>query len=170
MRLAFKAIDYFLQNPSDLNLMALNKILTLGIPFNAPHGFKIKKIDEECVQIDLPNKKLNHNHLGGVHACAIATLGEFCAGLTILKHFGISEYRLIMSELNAKYSYQARKNLTGKCLQHFDHKQVAKDLAIEGKSSQTLSTTVYNSDGQEVAVVTTTWQIKKWDLVKTKPL
>src|SRR5690606_36258047 len=140
------AIDYFLQNPSQMNLMALNKVLTLGIPFNAPHGFKIKKIDAECVQIDLPHKKLNHNHLGGVHACAIATLGEFCAGLSILKHFGISEYRLIMSNLNAQYSYQARKNLTGKCVQHFDREQVRRDLEDSGKSSQTLTTTVYDCD------------------------
>ncbi|HLW58154.1 MAG TPA: DUF4442 domain-containing protein [Bacteriovoracaceae bacterium] len=170
MKLAYKAIDYFLQNPSDLNLVALNKILTLGIPFNAPHGFKIKRIDDECVQIDLPHKKLNQNHLGGVHACAIATLGEFCAGLSILKHFGISQYRLIMSELNAQYTYQARKHLTGKCIQHFDQEQVRKDLEAEGKSSQTLKTIIYDLDGQEVAVVTTTWQIKKWGLVRTKPL
>src|SRR5690606_2164622 len=168
MKIAFKAIDYLLQNPIELNLVALNKLLMIGIPFNAPHGFKISKINEEVVQIDLPNRKLNQNHLGGVHACALATLGEFCAGLSILKHFKISEYRLIMSELNAKYSYQAKKNIVGKCTQHFDKEQIQKDLNEHGVSNQTLETIIYDSDNQEVAVITTSWQIKNWNIVKTK--
>lgn len=168
MKVAFKAIDYLIENPTPLNLLALNKVFIVGIPFNAPHSFKIEKITDELVQISLPNKKLNQNHLGGVHACAIATLGEFCAGLGILKHFKIAEYRLIMSELNVTYSYQAKKNLIGKSDLHFDRQQIQKDLDDSGKSTQSLKTKVFDIDGQEVAVVTTTWQIKKWNLVRTK--
>ena len=75
MKFAFNLLDKLINKPTSLNLMALNKVLALGIPFNAPHGFKIKEINDDAVIITLPNRKLNHNHLGGIHACAMATVG-----------------------------------------------------------------------------------------------
>jgi hypothetical protein len=43
MKFAFNLIDKLLKSESKTSLMALNKVLTIGIPFNAPHGFKIKE-------------------------------------------------------------------------------------------------------------------------------
>jgi len=75
MKMAFNLIDKLIKNPTKMNLMALDKVLALGIPFNAPHGFKFKELSDDAIRITLPNRKLNHNHLGGVHACAMATVG-----------------------------------------------------------------------------------------------
>jgi acyl-coenzyme A thioesterase PaaI-like protein len=170
MKFAFKIIDKLLSNPTPTNLLLLNNTLTLGIPFNAPHGFKIKQLNADAVVISLPNKKLNHNHLGGVHACAMATVGEFCAGMSILSSFGSSKYRLILAELNVKYSYQGRTHLEGTCLpSQIDKDEVAKSLEKDGKYLQTLTTVIREQkSGKEVAQVTTTWQLKPWELVKTK--
>lgn len=170
MKLAYQMIDKLIANPTRINLMALNKVMTLGIPFNAPHGFRIRKLDQEAVVIGLPDKKLNHNHLGGIHACAIATVGEYCAGMSILSSFGISKYRLILAELNVKYTYQGRTDLEGTCLpEQIDRNAIEKGLESEGKFLQTLTTVVREKKtGKEVAVVTTTWQLKPWNLVKTK--
>lgn len=169
MKLAFPLIDRLIANPTRPNIMALNKILTLGIPFNAPHGFKIRQISPDAVVITAPNRKLNHNHLGGVHACAIATIGEFCAGVALLSSFGISRYRLILSELNVKYSYQGRSELEGVCSPHqVEKEKLAEALETEGKHYQTLKTIIRDKLGKEVAVVTTTWQLKAWEQVKTK--
>lgn len=99
MNIGYKLIDKLMANPTKLNLVALDKVLRLGIPFNAPHGFAIRNISPDEVKVSLPNRKLNHNHIGGIHACAMATVGEYCAGLSLLSRFGISKYRLIMSEL-----------------------------------------------------------------------
>jgi acyl-coenzyme A thioesterase PaaI-like protein len=169
MSLAFKWIDKLLENPSSLNLMALNKVLTVGIPFNAPHGFKIKKLDEDGVLITLPNRKLNHNHLGGIHACAMATVGEFCAGMSLLTSFGISRYRLILSELHVTYSYQGRVDLEGFCSpRQIDKEAIKTALDKDGKYLQSLKTIIRDKNGKEVAVVSTTWQLKVWEQVKTK--
>lgn len=169
MKLAFKLIDKLLANPTPVNVMALDKVLTLGIPFNAPHGFKIKEISPEAVVITLPNRKLNHNHLGAIHACAMATVGEFCAGMSILQSFGISKYRLIMSEMNVKYTYQGKTDLEGICSPLQINKDlVEQKLLEEGRITQTLETLIRDKNGKEIAVVTTTWQIKSWDQVKTK--
>jgi acyl-coenzyme A thioesterase PaaI-like protein len=169
MKIAFNFIDKLIANPTAVNLMALNKILTLGIPFNAPHGFKIKRLDEDGVIIALPNRKLNHNHLGGIHACAMATVGEFCAGMSLLSCFGISKYRLILSDLHVKYTYQGRSDLEGICSPHQINKEkVIQGLETEGKHFQELQTLIRDLNGKEVAIVTTTWQLKSWDQVKTK--
>lgn len=169
MKFAFNLIDKLIANPTTTNLMALNKVLAVGIPFNAPHGFKIKEINDDTVLISLPNRKLNHNHLGGVHACAMATVGEFCAGMSLLKSFGISQYRLILSDLHVKYTYQGRADLEGTCSpRQIDKAAVKKILDTEGKHLQTLVTEIKDKNGKEVAVVTTTWQLKAWDKVQTK--
>jgi acyl-coenzyme A thioesterase PaaI-like protein len=170
MKLAYQLIDKLIANPTKVNLIALDKVFAVGIPFNAPHGFKIKKVDNEAVVIMAPNRKLNHNHLGGVHACAIATVGEFCAGMSLLVSFGISKYRLILSELNVKYTYQGREDLEGTCLPaQIDREAVERALEADGKYFQTLKTLVRDKkSGKEVAEITTTWQLKPWSLVKTK--
>lgn len=169
MKLAFKLIDKLINNPTTLNLIALNKVLAVGIPFNAPHGFKIKEINDETVLITLPNRKLNHNHLGGIHACAMATVGEYCAGMALLKSFGISKYRLILSDLHVKYTYQGRSDLEGVCSpRQIDKGAIKQVLEAEGKHLQKLETLIRDKNGKEVAVVTTTWQLKAWDQVRTK--
>ncbi len=169
MKKLFKVLDKLIENPSRLNLGLLNNILKFGIPFNAPHGFTIKKLSDEEVIISLPNKKLNHNHLGGVHACAMATVGEYCAGMSLLRNFGISRYRLILSELNVKYTYQGRVELEGICYPtQINQDTVQQGLEMEGKYFQELKTVIREVNGQEVAVVTTLWQLKPWEQVKTK--
>ena len=165
----FNWIDKLIASPTSTNLMILNKVLTVGIPFNAPHGFKIKEMSKDQVRISLPNRKLNHNHLGGVHACAMATVGEYCAGMTLLAFFGASKFRFILSELNVKYTYQGRTDLEGTCSVHQVNRDVVqKALEAEGKFLQPMITMIRDKSGKDVATITTTWQIKAWDKVKTK--
>lgn len=169
MKAVYKIIDKLLANPTSFNLMALDKVLRVGIPFNAPHGLKIKTLNKDAVIVALPNRKLNHNHLGGIHACAMATVGEYCAGLSLLASFGISKYRLIMSEMNVTYSYQGRVDLEGICSPHqIDVEAIRDGLEDQGKYSQKLITTIRDLNGKEVAEVTTVWQLKNWEQVKTK--
>lgn len=170
MKLGYKLIDKLMENPTKLNLIALDKVLTLGIPFNAPHGFTIKEISPEQVRVSLPNRKLNHNHIGGVHACAMATVGEYCAGLSLLSSFGISKYRLIMSELTVTYTWQGRTDLEGICSPKAIDVEAVKASLGEGKTySQPLETIIQEAkSGKEVARVKTTWQLKPWGNVKTQ--
>ena len=169
MKAVYKLIDKLLDNPTRVNLISLDKLLRIGIPFNAPHGFKIKTLTKDAVIISLPNRKLNHNHIGGIHACAMATVGEYCAGMSLLSSFGISKYRLILSELNVKYTYQGRVDLEGFCSPHqIETEKVKAGLEAEGKYLQELKTIIRDLNGKEVAEVTTIWQLKNWEQVKTK--
>ncbi len=169
MKLIYKMIDKLLAHPTPLNLLALDRVLQVGIPFNAPHGFKIQRLGPDEVVVALPNRKLNQNHLGGVHACAMATVGEYAAGMSLLTAFGISRYRLILAELNVRYTYQGRMDLEATCsLGQIDKSLVESGLATESKFLQRLTTTIRDREGHAVAEVETVWQIKPWEQVKTR--
>ena len=162
-------LEKLLEKNDKLSRLALDNLMRLGIPFNTPHGFSFKSITETEVQIHAPNFKLNHNHLGGMHACAIATLGEFCAGMTLVKHLGFSRYRFILSELSVKYHLQGRTALTGVAKMSLDRiEKIKKDLETEDKILVEHTTEILNKHGEKVADVKTIWQIKDWKKVQLK--
>jgi acyl-coenzyme A thioesterase PaaI-like protein len=66
--------------------------------------------------LNYPSSGKNKNHLGGAHACAIATLGEFTAGLLLTRALGSSTYRIIMTDLYVDYLKQGRTHLYGTAL------------------------------------------------------
>ena len=164
-----KILRMLSKNPSSIKLFALNKILARTIPFNAPHNFKLQSINDTQIDICLPYEKVNFNHVKGIHACGLATLGEFCAGLLLLTKMG-TEYRLILSHLEASYTYQGKTDVFGHC--HIDLekvkelKEVLKDQ--NQKPNYQMKTIIVDKNGIEVATVLSTWQIKHWNKVKLK--
>jgi acyl-coenzyme A thioesterase PaaI-like protein len=169
-KMAFSILDKLMRtSDKKSSLIALNQVFKVSIPFNAPHGFSIEEISQEKIKISIPNRKLNHNHLGGIHACAMATLGEFCAGLWLSKNLGLSKYRLILAELNVKYHYQGRTDLMGECnAKDLELSTIESALETEGKTIIPLITEIHDKNSMHVATVTSTWQVKSWDKVQTR--
>src|SRR3990167_7232969 len=96
---------------SKKHLWLLNRVMNHHVRFNKPHGFQIIKIEENAVQTFAPYHKKNFNHVKGIHACSIATVGELAAGLLLMSHFSPINYRVIMSNISIDYHYQAKKNI-----------------------------------------------------------
>jgi acyl-coenzyme A thioesterase PaaI-like protein len=166
---AFKLLKKFLNRQDKLSLIAVDNILKIAIPFNAPHGFSIQSVEGDIVRIKIPNRKLNQNHLGGVHACAIATLGEFCAGMTIAKQLGLDEYRLILKQLSVDYLLQGRTDLIGESrLSNEQCDLIKNQLSQNDKILVDQKTDIFNAKNELVAVVTTKWQLKNWNQVQLK--
>jgi acyl-coenzyme A thioesterase PaaI-like protein len=164
-----KVLARLLSSPTSIELKVLDKILSFMIPFNAPHGFKIHTLDKDQVSIELPYKKINFNHLKGIHACALVTLGEFCAGLSLIKFFSFEQYRPILKSIHSDFHYQAKTSVIGTILiSHEQIENVKKRLETEEKVLVPLITTVTDRNQNKIATITTEWQIKKWEHVKTK--
>ncbi len=155
---------------SPLQLRLLNLLLGRVIPFNRPHGFTIKQIGTDRIVTRAPYKRRNHNHIRGIHACAIATIAEFSSGLILLAKLDPSKYRLIMSKLQIDYLYQAKQEILATTL--LDEKQlqeqILQPLQTEAAVTITQETLVQDSQGTDVAKAQISWQIKRWDKVKTK--
>ncbi len=154
---------------SNLWLYVLNFLMARIIPFNRPHKFSILSISEELIRTSAPYRKSNHNHIRGIHACAIATIAEFSAGFLLLTKLDPAKYRLIMAKLDADYSYQAKEDIIAEAELSTARLQEEVITPLEGQDSTTIimTTVVWDMSGNEVAVVKTTWQVKRWDKVRT---
>jgi acyl-coenzyme A thioesterase PaaI-like protein len=160
----FKYLDIlFTKSENRTGLIALQKLFLIGIPFNKPHGIKFKKLTQFESVLELANKRANHNHLGGIHACAIATLGEFSAGLLLCKNFATFRYRIIMKDLHVEFYKQGRSVLSSAAQITTDQiDAILRQLQSDVKADIELQTNIFNGQNELIAKVTTKWQLKDW--------
>jgi acyl-coenzyme A thioesterase PaaI-like protein len=155
---------------SKFRLWLLNLLLGRLIPFNRPHGVRIRHLTEDRVETTAPYRRRNLNHLRGIHACCIATVAEFSSGLLFLSRLNPNRYRLIMAGMEVEYHYQARGSIVAtSCLSDAELKnRVLQPLDNSDQVLTTLSTEVHDPEGHLVATARITWQIKAWDKVQTR--
>ncbi|MCA1762134.1 MAG: DUF4442 domain-containing protein [Flavobacteriales bacterium] len=151
-------------------LKKLNVALSLGIPFNKPHGIRIFRVEPRAITTRIPYKRSNLNHIKGVHACGLATVAEFCSGLMLLRFLDARKYRLIMQKMELEYHYQAKSDAFARF--ELTESTVKNDLLIplelEGKVFHTCEIPVHDKDGNLLCTAHTNWQIKEWSKVRTK--
>lgn len=166
--LSMKILTPFLEkSESFTQLKIIEKLMNFGIPFNSPHSFKFNKLSLNSAKMTLPFKRANKNHLGTAHACAIATLGEYPAGLLLIKNFSPTKYRFVMTKLEAEYTKHGVGDLVGTVdIDEAMKTRIKNELETEGVAQVRMTTKISNSKSQAVAEISTRWQIKKWDLVK----
>lgn len=155
---------------SGLALWALNLMLGRVIPFNRTHGFKIETIDDGFVRTTASYKRSNHNHVRGIHACAIATVAEFSAGFLLLMQLDPGRYRLIMSKIEVEYHYQAKKRIFSESRVSTEElkQKVLAPLQQQESTTIIIESRVVDTLGNSIATAHTSWQVKRWDRVRTK--
>jgi hypothetical protein len=154
---------------SKWHLFLLNTFLFRLIPFNKPHSIKILNINSQICKAELPYISTNLNHIGGLHACALATTAEFCAGIFLLRNIDSNRYRLIMKELKAEYFAQARSKAFATT--NIDNAQmnIIKDNLLKDKVCEIpMCVNINDLEGKLLAKITVLWQMKDWEIVKMK--
>jgi len=156
---------------SPFYLWLLNLLLGRLVPFNRPHGFAIEQIEADRVVTRAQNRRINHNHIRGIHACAIATLAEFSSGLVLLSRLDPTRYRLIMARIEIDYLFQARQEILATTILDDTQlqQQVLEPLKNADAVSFTQETLVEDRQGHSVAKAHITWQVKLWTKVNTQP-
>lgn len=156
---------------SSFQLLLLNRLLGRVIPFNRPHGFAIERIEADQIVTRADYRRRNHNHIHGIHACAIATIAEFSSGLGLLSQLDPAKYRLIMARLEIDYRYQAKQTIfaTTPLDPERLQKEVILPLATAEAIVYTQETLVTDAADHQIARVRIQWQIKPWTRVRTKP-
>lgn len=148
-------------------LWKLNRLLAMGIPFNRPHRFRVMSVEPSRVCVAAPFRRQNYNHLRGMHACAIATVGELAAGLMLIRHFSDHTYRLILSHLSVEYERQARSQIVSKVVLSTEQLEAARTaLSAEGVFTIEMTSDILDASDMLVARVQTRWQLKQWALVR----
>lgn len=151
-------------------LWILNNAMSRMIPFNSPHGLKISAITRNSLVTSLPIKRKNQNHLKGIHACALATIGEFTAGALLVSRLDPKLYRMILKELKVNYFYQAKSAVTARFVleESFYKNEILTRIEEEQVLEIPLVVKIYDEDKNHICDVQSYWQIKRWELVKTK--
>lgn len=148
----------------------MNRVLWKVVPFNRPHGFWVKEINENKVVIEIPFKKNNLNHLKGLHACGLATAGEYASGLLLLYHLNPRQYRLIMRDISVEYHYQGKM----KSFAEFNldpttvNGSIVTPLENQDAVDFKCEIPIKDEEGNLLCVVKTNWQIKTWEKAKMK--
>lgn len=148
----------------------LNLLLWRMIPFNKPHGLRVKTIDAGGAEIHLPYRKPNFNHIKGLHACALATLAEYTTGFSLLRNLGMQDYRIIMKKLQMEYFYQGKSTAIAKYSvdDQWINKNILDGISTEGFAIINCEIHINDSEGNHLATGNIHWHIKRWEDVKTK--
>ena len=155
---------------SSFYLWLLNMGITRMIPFNKPHGFRVIEISDTKLVTFLPYKKLNFNHIRGLHACALATLSEFTTGLLMISRLDPKKYRIILKTLEMEYHYQGKMDGYGTFEMDNDWLQANIYTPLERADSTVVicEIKIHDSDGNHLTTGKVHWQVKSWDKVRTK--
>ena len=146
-----------------------SRIMQEVIPFNRPHSIAVTELSPSGCKVYLPNKRRNRNHLGTMHATAIATAAEYVSGLNVLEVFDMAGYRLIMSRIEVDYV----RRPVGYCYAESKWDEptlnaVRSDISATGVSSFVLKSTVTDSKNEKIAEAAIHWQVKSWEKVRVK--
>lgn len=154
----FKYAD---QIPNDfVKRRLIDGILNFAIPFNLSLGMKIQKLDQDKVIIKSTNGWKTKNHVGGAHACFLALMGEYPAGLLLAQIYSPEKYRMIIKELQVDYKKQGKGSLKSVARKPFEQPQFE-----DGEAFIPMTTDIFNENGDLVAVAKTLWQMKEWAMV-----
>jgi len=149
----------------------LGFLLRKGIPFNGPHKFKVTDIKPGFVACTAPFIRKNKNHLGGMHACCLATVSELTCGMALLTRLDAHRFRLIMQSMEVSYHYQAKTAAHT----HFEipleklEAQVLLPLKTEDAVVVSFEVECTDDNGNHISTARITWQVKDWNKVRTKP-
>ena len=155
---------------SKFYLKMLNFTLSRMIPFNRPHAFRIIEINESTIKVSLPYKRVNLNHIKGLHACALATVSEFSTGLMLLNELDPSKYRIILKNLQMAYHYQGKMDAVASysLSQQWVHENIIVPLEGQDVADVTCEVKVHDIEGNHLTTGHVQWQIKLWQKVKTR--
>jgi len=141
-------------------LWMVNRLFWRVIPFNNSHRPTITSIKPDEAQTKMRLLNANKNHLGGMHACALATLAEYTCGLVYLRRFG-AKYRIIMRQICVEYHVQCRTDALGRYqLAPHELNQIAQALDKDGKAEFECTVNLIDEIGQKVCTARVTWQLK----------
>lgn len=145
------------------NPRALDRLMRFALPFNRPHRIAIGCVDADRVQVRLPSRRSNHNHLGGMHACAIATALEFSSGASVLLEVGMRDYRIIMSRIEVDYLAKPQGDCTASAERNTPEVlELSGVLEKEGVARLVVGAALHDARGEHCAQATVHWHLKAW--------
>lgn len=131
--------------PSFLRAPLRSLVFGRIVHFAGTAGLCFKELTQEKVVITIKNKKKNQNHIGGVHAAAMALLAETATGFAVGMNLPDDKLPL-MKSLKVNYLKRSQGNMMA--VASLTDKQV-ESIRNDPKGDVTVPVTVTDDSGQE---------------------
>lgn len=129
-----------------------SKIIGRIIPYTGSISSIVEKIDKGAVVVRLRDKKVIRNHLNSIHAIALANLGEFTTGLSVISQL-TEQAKAILVKIEVEYFKKARGELIAEALSVVPE-NITQDMDLA------VAAQVKNLQNELVCQITATWRIR----------
>lgn len=119
------------------------------VPFAAAAGLSVIHSEPGHAVIRIPNERRNQNHVGTIHAAALALVGETAGGLALLGHPKVSGLLLLAKGLQIRYRRPAKGAANASARVGEDELDAAlAKMAVDGKVDLPLKVEVKSDEGE----------------------
>lgn len=132
-------------------------------------GIKVVELRERYAKMVMPLEG-NINHVGMMYAGSLFTLGEFCGGIIYGVAFDVEKYYPIVKDISIRFRRPAMTDVTIEVSMNEEEAGKIQQICDEkDKSDFVLDLEIKDANGEVVALVNGTWQIRKMPEGMGKP-
>ena len=131
--------------PGVLRTAARTFALRRAIPFTGTAGLEFAVVTVDQSEIRVTNKKQVHNHIGGVHAAAMALLAETASGMVVGMNVR-DDCLPLCKTMRVRFRKRSTGGLTAKASLSGDQRSL---MAIETKGEVVVPVTVTDEAGEQ---------------------
>ena len=140
-----KMVSKINAGPNFMRSWLLTKLFCSQVKYANTTGIKITHIDHQKVEITLANKKKVQNHIGGVHAIAVALLAESATGIVFGINLPDTQLPLLKS---MKMDFLRRMQGDIKATAYLSSEQL-KEIQLSDKGDTQVKVSITDESGEE---------------------
>lgn len=139
--------------PKALRQVAITTMFTYKVRFAGTGGIRFEELSEERAVLNIRNGKKVQNHIGGIHAAAMALLAETASGAVFGMNLPDTHLPLLKS-MSINYLRRAQGNLRAEATLSVARRQL---IQREDKGDMVVPVKVTDSAGEEPIKCEMTW-------------
>jgi acyl-coenzyme A thioesterase PaaI-like protein len=131
--------------PRCLHSWAINQLFGRFVPFLNTAGIQFEEVSPQRVMVSIKNKRKVQNHIKGVHATAMALLGETATGFAVVLNLPEGKLPLLKS-MNISYKKRSKGHM--KAIAHLTPEQCNHMQTLD-KGELIVPVQVFDESGEE---------------------